>query len=81
VPPHLVTPADPELVALLAPITSPGDGTQGSGAADWAQFAERMHFIATLFRTHAEDTSLFEPPFTPQQVAVLDAGRRPEGQL
>jgi hypothetical protein len=72
---------NPELRELFSRVVPAGDGGRGSGATDWADFAERMHYIAVLFRTRAETADLFGPPFTPEQVAVIDAGRRPDGRL
>jgi hypothetical protein len=57
------------------------DSTRDSGASDWANFPERLHFIADLFRCYQESPDVFEPPFTAEQVAVLKAGRMPEGAL
>jgi hypothetical protein len=36
-----------------------------------------MHFIADLFRAWHMDPRLFDPPFSPGQVADLLAGRLP----
>ncbi len=77
-PPRLATLARPELIELMARVTPPSGG---SGAEDWADFVERMHFIAVLFRTQAENGDLLEPPFTAEQVAAIDAGQRPGGRL
>ncbi len=56
---HLV---NPELVALLSRIDATADSTKGSGALDWADFNERIHYIADLFRTHQQTESLFLEP-------------------
>jgi len=34
-----------------------------SGATDWADLGERMHFIADLFRCYHESKELFETAF------------------
>lgn len=80
-PESLRTIADPELKALLARLDPTSDSLAGSAAADWADFPERMHYIADLFRCFMAKPALFEPPFTPGQVAALKAGRRPGGRL
>jgi hypothetical protein len=55
--------------------------TVGSGAADWTQLDDRMHYIVDLFRSrHAEDV-LHEPPFDPSQVRAMREGRVPAGHL
>jgi hypothetical protein len=71
----------PQLRELLARI-DPTPGTLfGSGAEDWADFSERMHFVADYFRGFQEDTSLLGPPFTPAQMEAMQAGRKPIGRL
>lgn len=52
-----------------------------SGAKDWADFADRMHFIADFFRIYQERRHLFDPPFTSEQVGRLKSGARPDGHL
>jgi len=52
-----------------------------SGAADWADLSERIHFIADMFRCYQETHDLLGPPFTLEQTAALQAGRRPNGKL
>lgn len=80
-PSSVRTIADPELRSLLAKIDPTADSIRGSGAEDWADFPERMHYIADLFRGFQEEPSLSSPPFTPDQVAILKVGRRPSGRL
>jgi hypothetical protein len=52
-----------------------------SGAHDWAELHERMNFIVNLFRSRQQDATLFEPPFSPAQLAVLQQGQLPPGPL
>jgi hypothetical protein len=74
-----VTRAD--LQALLVRVDpTPGSHVQ-SGARDWADFDDRMHFIADLFQAYHDHAGLFDAPFTREQVAAFKAGRRPEGRL
>jgi len=40
-----------------------------------------MKYIAILFRSYQQDKTLLEQPFTPAEVAALEAGRIPEGKL
>ncbi len=80
-PASLRTLALPDLLALLAQVDSTPDSPLGSGARDWADLAERMHFIADLFRCYHESADLFLPPFTAEQVLALRAGQRPRGPL
>lgn len=71
----------PDLCALLERIDRTPDNTGGTGAADWAQLSDRLHFICDLFRCYHETGDLFDAPFTAEQVALLKAGRMPEGRL
>ncbi|MBD0289136.1 MAG: hypothetical protein ICV79_27515, partial [Flavisolibacter sp.] len=52
-----------------------------SGATDWADLKEQLHFIADLFRCYHEAPVLFNAPFTPEQIAALKPGRIPKGEL
>ena len=70
-----------ELLALLGRIDPTPDSTLGTGAADWANLAQRLHFIGDMFRCYSEAPELFAPPFTSEQVTDLKAGRRPRGRL
>jgi len=58
----------------------PSGGT-ACGAADWCDLGQRMHYIVHLFRAYADAAPLFDPPFTPEQVASFRAGRVPAGDL
>lgn len=71
----------PDLRALLARIDPSADSMVGSGAQDWADLADRMHFIADFFRAYHEHQDLFAAPFTKEQVDALIAGRWPAGRL
>ncbi|MFT7836841.1 hypothetical protein Q5530_11895 [Saccharothrix sp. BKS2] len=80
-PPLLAEPADPELLALLATVDPTANSLLDTAARDWADLPDRMHFIADMFRCHAQRGDLLDPPFTDEQVAELAAGRRPTGRL
>lgn len=71
----------PELRALLARIDPTPDSTRDTGAVDWSRLDDRLHYIADLFRSTQQHPDLFDPPFTPEQVAALKAGQRPDGRL
>jgi hypothetical protein len=80
-PADLKTIDNPELAALLGRIDPTPDTTRGSGAEDWSNLRERIHFIADLFRVYQERPALLNEPFTAEQVAVIKAGGRPAGRL
>jgi len=74
-------PRDAELRELLATIDPAPDSTVGSGARDWGDLGDRMHYIAELFRTRQEDTTLLAAPFDAGKAAEIHAGRLPVGPL
>jgi len=80
-PPELRTIEHPGLTALLATIDPTPDTTSRSGATDWADFGERIHYIADLFRCWHARPELFTAPYTEAQVAAMREGRRPDGDL
>jgi hypothetical protein len=80
-PPSLREIVLPELRDLLDRINPTRDGRRESGAVDWADLGDRLHFIAEMFRCFQESPFLFDPPFTPAQLKRLDAGERPADPL
>lgn len=67
----------PELLAFLARHDPTPDSPRDSGATDWADLGERLHYIAELFRCVQEDAKIFQPPFSDAQVLDIKAERRP----
>jgi hypothetical protein len=80
-PEALVEPADPELKELLARFEPAPPAADDCGARDWSDVHQRMHYIVHLFRVFHLSKQLFEPPFTPDQVASFNRGVIPEGEL
>jgi hypothetical protein len=80
-PPSLQKITESELSALLARIDPTPDSVSASGAADWGDLTDRLHFIVELFRCYQEWPLLFDAPFTPEQVQAIQAGRKPVGRL
>jgi hypothetical protein len=71
-----------ELLALFTMVDPTPDSLAGTAAHDWSILPERMHYIADMFRCLQEQPDLLlAAPFTPEQVAVLKAGRIPPGRL
>ena len=69
------------LLALLRNVDPTPNATRGSGATDWANLSERMHYITDLFRCWHGRLELFSAPYTDVQVAAMRAGQRPAGDL
>jgi hypothetical protein len=72
--------SDGELATLIAQF-EPASGPDLSGAVDWSDLHQRMHYIVHLFRAFHETHTLFDPPFTPAQVEQILAGVIPDGAL
>ena len=75
-PPELRALEHPGLRALLGSVDPTPDTIARSGATDWADLPERMHYIADLFRCWHARAELFSPPFTAAEVAAMRDGRR-----
>jgi hypothetical protein len=71
----------PDLCSLLEQVDPTRDSPLHSGAVDWADLPDRLHFIVDLFRMYQQRKDLFEPPFTPDQVSAMREGRIPHGPL
>lgn len=71
----------PSLLALLRQVDPTPDSLHETGAQDWGRLPDRMHFIADLFRAYHLDETLFDPPFTADQVAAMRIGHLPTGRL
>lgn len=66
---------------LLDKIDPTPDSVKESGAEDWGDLSDRIHFIVDFFRTYFKHTQLYNSPFTDEQVKILKEGERPEGAL
>jgi hypothetical protein len=80
-PAELETATLPALVDLLAKLDRTPDTVVGSAASDWCDLGDRMSFVVDFFRTRQQDASLYQPPFTDEQVAVICNGGLPRGCL
>jgi hypothetical protein len=80
-PPMLAHLADPELLALLHLVDPTPDSLLDTAARDWSDLLDRMHYIADMFRCHAQRGDLLGLPFTAEQVEIITSGRRPPGRL
>ncbi|WP_367127914.1 hypothetical protein [Saccharothrix sp. HUAS TT1] len=80
-PPLLARLSHPELLALLKAVDPTADSLLDTATRDWSDLPDRMHYIADMFRCHAQRADLLDPPFTPEQVAAVASGRRPDGPL
>ena len=72
---------EPDLKALAQSVEPNEGACDNSGAEDWAELSQRMHYIFHLFRAFHETPALFDPPFSASQVETLRGGRLPSGRL
>lgn len=79
--PSLQQLSDPDLLQLLHKVDPTPDSLTRSGAVDWADFPDRIHFIADLFRCYHQIEKLLTAPYTDDKVAILKSGRLPIGPL
>jgi hypothetical protein len=70
-----------DLRELLARVDPTPETTRGSGARDWSDLNERIHYIADLFRVYQQNAELHSAPFRAEQAALIKAGARPAGRL
>lgn len=70
-----------DLRALLDRIDPTPNSLHETGAVDWANLPDRLHFIIDLFRCYQESKDLFDPPFTADQVTAIINGHPPGGRL
>ncbi len=70
-----------DLRDLLDRIDPTPNSLHETGAVDWADLPDRLHFIIDLFRCYQESRDLFEPPFTAEQVTAIKNGHLPGGRL
>ncbi len=68
-----------DLEALIARFEPVGPDT--SGARDWSDLQQRMHYIVHLFRAFHAREELFDAPFSDAQVERFLAGVIPTGDL
>jgi hypothetical protein len=80
-PDELRTIDNTELRGLLARVDPTPETTRGSGARDWSELNERIHYIADLFRVYQQKANLHSAPFLATQAALIEAGARPGGRL
>jgi hypothetical protein len=80
-PERLAHISDQNLKELLNKIDPTPDSLKESGAKDWGDLSDRIHFIADLFRAYFEHQPLYSQPFTDGQVEMLRKGIKPDGNL
>jgi hypothetical protein len=80
-PEHLREATYEPLVSILAKLDRTPNTVLGSAARDWGLVEDRMNYIVDFFRSRQQDPSLYEQPFTDEQVAMIHDGTMPTGRL
>ena len=73
--------SNPGLIELLTHIDPTTNSVSQSGAIDWCDLNERMHFITDMFRCYHADEQLFDEAFSTDQLEELKQGKIPRGSL
>jgi hypothetical protein len=76
-PPELQKLSNPEALAILEEFGADTPNAIGTGATDWTNLVQRMHYILVLFRSRQLEAILLSEAFSPAQQSDLAAGRMP----
>ncbi len=80
-PKDLLQISSPRCLELVRMFETGQDTLSGSGAENWASLSDRMSFVVDFFRSHQQYDRMWEAPFLPQQVPVIESGQFPAGPL
>ncbi len=81
VPPELAQVVVEDLAELLKRFDQAGTDGLGSRAENWLVLDNRMNFISNLFLSRHHRQSLFRAPFSPEELADIQADHIPEPAL
>jgi hypothetical protein len=76
-PPELQNLSNPDTREILQEFNSDGPKAIGTGATDWTDLTQRMHYILVLFRSRQLESILLSNAFSSAQESDLAAGRMP----
>ncbi len=80
-PKELLLIENPRCLELVRLFETGQDTLSGSGAEKWDSLNDRMSFVVDFFRSHQQYRRLWEAPFLPEQVPVIESGHFPAGPL
>jgi len=66
-----------DVIASLRQFNADGPSAVGTGARDWSNLGQRMHYILVLFRSRQLEPILFSDTFSSAQQSDIAAGRMP----
>ena len=76
-PPDLQKLSNPDALAILEEFGADTPTAIGTGATDWSNLVQRMHYILVLFRSRQLESILLSEAFSAAQQSDLAAGRMP----
>jgi hypothetical protein len=76
-PPDLQKLSNPAALAILEEFGADTPTAIGTGATDWSNLVQRMHYILVLFRSRQLESILLSEAFSAAQQSDLAAGRMP----
>lgn len=76
-PPDLEKLNNPDALAILKEFGADTPNAIGTGATDWSNLVQRMHYILVLFRSRQLESILLSEAFSDPQQSDLAAGRMP----
>jgi hypothetical protein len=77
-PPSLAIVTNQALATQLAALDGSPNSTVGSGTRDWSTLSDRMHFLSDFFRCYQEDPSLFDSPFSDEDLSAIERDGLPQ---
>ncbi len=80
-PPQLLFIENPRCQDLIRRFDGSFDTLSGSAAGNWGSLMDRMHFLATFFRSYQNYKPLHKKPFLDNQIAQIELGQLPDGPL
>ena len=80
-PKELLLIENPRCLELVRLFETGQDTLSGSGAEKWDSLSDRMSFVVDFFRSYQQYRRLWEAPFMPEQVPVIESGHFPAGPL
>ena len=66
-----------EVTAFLTRVDPTSDSPLRSGAEDWADLDERIHYIADFFRAYQAAPRITGSPFEKETIRAIEEGRKP----
>jgi hypothetical protein len=76
-PPDLQKVSNPDALAILEEFGADTPTAVDTGATDWSNLVQRMHYILVLFRSRQLESILLSEAFSAAQQSDLAAGRMP----